>query len=166
ASPKSSASTTEVAFAFGPIEDTNEARVAGPRELLTPTWCPALANSFAAVPPMCPAPMTPIRITTPRAARTRPRAMGFRMGAFICFVHRQLEAAVADGPQLPGTEWNGDARAACRQTAEPLRLLPGPAQGPMDRLLERVRCDRLRLRHGLHHGVFPGDRPLATHRLS
>src|SRR5881396_1185754 len=56
------ASTTDMAFAFGPIEDTNEANVAGPRELLTETWCPASANSFAAVPPMCPAPTIPILI--------------------------------------------------------------------------------------------------------
>src|SRR2546425_1542196 len=34
----------------------------------------------------------------------------------------------------------------------------------MDRLLERVRRDRLRLHHGLHHGVLPGDRRLDAGR--
>src|SRR2546430_4591965 len=62
ASPNLTASATDVAFALGPIEDTNEANVAGPRELLSATWCPAFAKSFAAVPPMCPAPTIPIRI--------------------------------------------------------------------------------------------------------
>src|SRR5207247_2258683 len=37
ASPNLTASTTDVAFALGPIEDTNEANVDGPRELLTAT---------------------------------------------------------------------------------------------------------------------------------
>src|SRR2546426_36628 len=62
ASPNLAASIADRALAFGPMEDTNEANVAGTRELLTATWCPAFANSFAAVPPMCPAPMTPIRM--------------------------------------------------------------------------------------------------------
>src|SRR5437899_2638442 len=44
------------------VEAGREANVAGPREFLTPTWCPAFAKSFAAVPPMCPAPTIPIRI--------------------------------------------------------------------------------------------------------
>src|SRR5213080_1584617 len=69
ASPNLTASTTDVAFAFGPIEDTREANVPDPRELLTATWCPAFAKSFAAVPPMCPAPTIPIRIpSSPDAA--------------------------------------------------------------------------------------------------
>src|SRR5437899_1821968 len=62
ANPISSMSFAAVAFAFGPIEDDMEANVAGPRELLTATWCPAFAKSFAAVPPMCPVPTIPIRI--------------------------------------------------------------------------------------------------------
>src|SRR5207253_2995289 len=34
----------------------------------------------------------------------------------------------------------------------------------MDRLLERVRRDWLRLHHGLHHGVLPGDQRLDAGR--
>src|SRR5207249_11994872 len=48
ASPNLAASIVDMALALGPMEDTNEANVAGPRELLTATWCPAFANSFAA----------------------------------------------------------------------------------------------------------------------
>src|SRR2546425_10640244 len=62
ASPNLTASTTDVAFALGPIEDTNEANVAGPRELLSATWGPAFTKSVAAVPPRWPAPTIPIRI--------------------------------------------------------------------------------------------------------
>src|SRR5437667_7459922 len=98
ASPNLAASTTDMAFAFGPIEDTNEANVAGPRELLTATWCPAFANSFAAVPPMCPAPMTPIRIYDTSSRPNTSAGYGFSDGPFVCFVYRKLEAAAADGP--------------------------------------------------------------------
>ena len=74
-----------MAFAFGPIEDTNEANVAGPRELLTATWCPAFANSFAAVPPMCPAPMTPIRIYDTSSRPNTSAGYGFSDGAIRVF---------------------------------------------------------------------------------
>src|SRR5438552_509013 len=85
ASPNLAASTTDMAFAFGPIEDTNEANVAGPRELLTATWCPAFANSFAAVPPMCPAPMTPIRIYDTSSRPNTSAGYGFSDGAIRVF---------------------------------------------------------------------------------
>src|SRR2546421_245761 len=106
ASPNLTASTTDVAFALGPIEDTNEANVDGPRELLSATWCPAFAKSFAAVPPMCPAPTTPILIPviTCLGRRRRPRAMDFRIPNYICFVHRKLQAAATDAPE---PSWNG-----------------------------------------------------------
>src|SRR2546422_2376704 len=48
ASPNLTASMTDVAFALGPIEDTNEANVAGPRELLRAAWGPPFAQEFAA----------------------------------------------------------------------------------------------------------------------
>src|SRR3989442_13767953 len=95
-----------MAFAFGPIEDTNEANVAGPRELLTETWCPAFAKSFAAVPPMWPAPTIPILIPSSPdpGRRRRSRAMDFRIRNYICFVYRKLQAAAADAPE---PSWNG-----------------------------------------------------------
>src|SRR5436309_8804496 len=106
ASPNLTASTTDVAFAFGPIEDTREANVPDPRELLTATWCPAFAKSFAAVPPMWPAPTIPILIpsSSDPGRRRRPRAMDFRIPNYICFVHRKLQAAATDAPE---PSWNG-----------------------------------------------------------
>jgi len=41
-----------MAFAFVPIDATNDANDAAPREFDTATACPARANNFAAVPPM------------------------------------------------------------------------------------------------------------------
>src|SRR5437867_4213404 len=62
ASPNATASAADAARTFGPRDATSWARDEGPREFATATSCPASANSFAAVPPMRPAPTTPIRM--------------------------------------------------------------------------------------------------------
>src|SRR6266581_4891062 len=61
-SPNVAASAGVVAFALGPMDETRGSKDAGSREFDTATSCPAWANSFAAVPPICPAPMIPIRM--------------------------------------------------------------------------------------------------------
>src|SRR5436309_2768278 len=157
-----------MAFAFGPIEDTNEANVAGPRELLTETWCPASANSFAAVPPMCPAPTIPILI---RHHLMRPTKTFEGYGFSDSELHLHcLPETRSRGHGCPGTLLgrtnHGDARAPATRATKPLRLLYHPEKGPMDCLLERVWRGWFRLPHRLHHGVLPGDWGLVASRRS
>src|SRR6266571_7229100 len=155
-----------MAFAFGPIEDTREANVPDPRELLTATWCPAFAKSFAAVPPMCPAPTIPIRIpSSPERACEDVRDLwifGFRITFALSTGNYKPRPQMPRNP-LERTH-DGDARAPLARATQPLRLLCGPTQGPMDCLFERVWRGWVRLPHRLHHGVLPGDRGLVASR--
>src|SRR5689334_3796779 len=59
-SPAAAASTGVPARAREPSSATRSASVSGPRLLLTTTSWPASTASRARVPPMCPAPMSPM----------------------------------------------------------------------------------------------------------
>src|SRR5206468_9820702 len=78
ASPNVTASAGEAAWTLGPSDATSGARDVGPREFANATRCPARANSFAAVPPMCPAPTIPIRMR-PSPIRTNEAVPGIWM---------------------------------------------------------------------------------------
>src|SRR5436305_10307156 len=116
-SPKSTASSGVTARAPCPISSTRSFSESGPREFAIATSCPAAANSFAAVPPMLPEPMTPIR--TPRTllpvlgqpvaellAHVGDRLPGVleRAADPVRVVHARLIGLLAQGVLLPAAD--------------------------------------------------------------
>src|SRR5450432_292367 len=71
------ASAVIPARASGPSSPASSCSVSGPREVLTPTWCPAATASPATVPPIIPLPMNP---TVVMQAATPGRRQSFRLG--------------------------------------------------------------------------------------
>src|SRR5207237_9899738 len=61
-SPNLTASQADRARAYGPKDATSVPKQLGPRQFQTATSWPAFANNFADEPPMCPPPLTPIRM--------------------------------------------------------------------------------------------------------
>src|ERR1700735_3282931 len=143
-SPAAAASPLVAADARGPSSAARSARVSGPRELLSTTWCPASMASRAMALPICPLPMNPTVVIFSASLR-KSRTL------VICRIR-------CDPGSLPSA---GGEVVAVVQIGEQARLSGFPTEGPAGDEDGR----RAALRHYVreesevsrHHQFVPGN---------